>query len=196
MQVHGILLMAFCVILNNDLFMKTYKIILLFLSSFLFCGCPMDPDENIDSIHIRNISDRSILVASLRQVGYKSPSSNSIITIRDEHSLYDTILHIDSCNYFFHILEKNWSIDVYSWDGAISESLTDTMTIFIFDKNVCSTIRWEKIVEENKVLARYDIPVRFYLDNFDNNNNHPITYPPTDEMSEIVVRYYNDKRDK
>ena len=67
------------------------------------------------------------------------------------------------------------------------------MSIFMFNNAVYSNNPWESLVDNDNILARYDIPIRFYLDNFD-NNKHPITYPPTEEMSGIVVRYYKGER--
>ena len=162
----------------------------------IFSCLPLEgEDECLDTIYLKNISSTNIVIAALKQIDYDSIDSKKIITIRDEHSLYDTILHENSCDYNFYLIESNSRRNFYYWDCSTINTLTDTMSVFILDNVVYTNNLWGAFMDNDNILARYDIPIRFYLDNFD-NNKHPLTYPPTDEMSEIVVRYYNDKRDK
>lgn len=150
-------------------------------------------DECLDTIYLKNISSNSIVVAALKQADCSSSDNDAIISIPNGNCLYDTILHENSSDYYFYLIESNSKRNFYHWDCSVANVLTDTMSIFMFDNAVYSNNPWESLVDNDIILARYDIPIRFYLDNFD-NNKHPITYPPTDEMSGIVVRYYKGER--
>ncbi len=63
------------------------------------------------------------------------------------------------------------------------------LTIFFLDKFIYDNHPWQTIVDNNEILARYDILAKYYFDNFSSRN--PITYPPTEYMSGTVVRKFH-----
>ena len=145
-----------------------------------------------NSISIKNKSDSTIVALTLKTYECDSVDRRKTTTIRDIHCVYDTILH-SSNDYSNHLIPPYEYRNRYYWEeeDIIDE---DTATVFFISEYILNTCSWYRIVNEKMILARYDIPIKSYIANFD--NIHPLTYPPTDEMSEIVVRYYNDKRDK
>ncbi len=168
------------------------NIITLSLILFLPCSCKFlyeHESECLDCVYLQNTSEKDIVVASLKQWDIDPNDNKKYVDIRNEHELYDTIFHADVSNYdIFNWINPKSIHSFYYWDCSEVGTIADTMTIFILDRNVYETHSWQSIVENKEVLVRYDIPVRFYLDNFD--FKHHLTYPPNERMSEIVVRYY------
>ena len=152
-------------------------------------GCPETVETSC--IVVKNVSESGIVVAALKTRDF-IPNSNKIVTIRDNHCLYDTVL-TESNNYFFYDIAPNTKQEIYTYfdDDYYDDDvyITDTVTLFILDEAVYNSHSWQTIVDNNEILARYDIPAKYYFDNFSRRN--PITYPPTEYMSGIVVRKFD-----
>ncbi len=56
----------------------------------------------------------------------------------------------------------------------------DTVSLFIFDKNVIDNYQWDYIVNNYCILQRYDLSKEDLV-----RLNYQITYPPTKEMMDI-----------
>lgn len=65
-------------------------------------------------------------------------------------------------------------------DSHFREWNADTVSFFIFDKEIVESIPWETIVEEYMVLQRYDVTKKDL-----ERLNCVLYYPPTEEMKTI-----------
>ncbi len=104
------------------------------------------------------------------------------------HDLYDTVMHADKNDYEFAKIEQGQARKFFWWRDE-DDILRDTITFFILDRTVYETHDWATIVENNEVLARYDVPGFLYEKYFDNKK--PMTYPPSKDMSNFVIRIFN-----
>lgn len=157
--------------------------ILVCLSCIFLTSCPEEFDS-VGHFYIKNNSKREIVTCVLKQydhIGEEYPLKYSI------HDLYDTIIHTDINDYEFTAIVHNATKACFWW-GKEENIDSDTISVFILDKNTYETQTWESIVESKEFLARYDIPAKKYLDNF--NFKHPLTYPPSKDIEGIIVRSY------
>ena len=66
------------------------------------------------------------------------------------------------------------------WEGVISNIPSDTLSIYVFDKDTINAYDWSKIQSGYKVLKRYDLSI-----NDLKRLNWIITFPPTESMKDI-----------
>ncbi|WBX72963.1 hypothetical protein PG913_08640 [Tenacibaculum pacificus] len=64
-----------------------------------------------------------------------------------------------------------------SWREIVSDLPKDTLSIFIFDKDIIKKEDWEKVRKDYLILKRYDLSIEDL-----ELLNYKIPYPPTAEM--------------
>ena len=63
----------------------------------------------------------------------------------------------------------------------------DTVSIFIFNKEILDNYSWDKIQQEYNILQRYDLSLEDFK-KLSNKNDIPIiSYPPTEDMKDVKM---------
>ncbi|MCM8872646.1 MAG: hypothetical protein NDJ65_05125 [Paludibacteraceae bacterium] len=135
---------------------------------------------------MQNNDSRDIVICVLKLDYHHAKGERS--TPYSVHDLYDTVMHADKKDYEFAKIEQGQTKKFFWWRDE-DDILRDTITFFILDRTVYETHDWATIVENNEVLARYDVPGFIYEKYFDGEK--PMTYPPSKEMSDFVIRIFN-----
>ena len=161
--------------------MKTVYYIICIAMIFFLCRC-----ESIDfsEIHIDNDSEFTI--------SFYCP------LIGMTGSLYpDTTLTLDKKNIGYTInpgMLIHYNISNISYEKWISSFSNDTVSIFIFNKDILDNYSWEEIQLDYKILRRYDLSLED-LKKLSNEKGTPIIhYPPSEKMKDMkMYPHYGSK---
>ncbi len=152
--------------------MKTLKsisaVLIMLLSVFCVSCLPMEGDDYFE-IDFSNNSESELYVVVRYSVYYKSTGQYA-----REEGLYK-----DSSLYHKKRFDANWKLSIFSFDEAPEKFLksTDTLTVFIFDKEDCEGKTWSQLVDSAHFRQIY------YLSGDDIRLlNSKVPYPPTEAM--------------
>ncbi len=155
--------------MTNFLAMKIFQYLTLLVIVIILTGCPCE-DYSI-GIAVKNESSNEIVIAC----GFEK--HEKIYKISN-----DTILNSSSAHYTFHIVAPQQVENVV---GVFEEEYQDTITLFFIDRVIYDNTSWDSIANNYLINSRYDIPVKYYIDNFSFEN--PLPYPLEDDIGEIHI---------
>lgn len=142
--------------------MYCFKIMSLFAITLLFLGCEQSWDKEY-VILLKNQSNHRINCYENR-VSSKSIYPDTLIA--ETEFVWDIV----SGENFSFTSKKPWE--------KVFESLpSDTLSIFIFHTDTIKNNSWNSIIDEYKVLKRYDLSIKDIQ-----LLNYEIPYPPTEVM--------------
>ena len=125
--------------------MKITSHFLIISILFVCAGCP-DQDDKPDSVvTIRNNSSKDIL----HFVEYRIPTDSTLPV----NSIFPT-----SENISITIIDAN-SERAYrdSWLRAFQDNPNKVLMLYLFSRDTIEQVSWEEIVEDYKILRRYDL---------------------------------------
>jgi hypothetical protein len=71
---------------------------------------------------------------------------------------------------------------IYTYSDAREDTWTNTICLFIFDKDTMNTYSWKQIQDDYKVLQRYDLSPENLQ-----TLKYQISYPPTEAMKNMKM---------
>lgn len=127
---------------------------------FVCTGCPEEIDPADSKILIINNSDKEIV----HYDELKNPSDTTLLTIAFPQTPENTESRTIQAN--------DTSIEEAGFRRILSNNPDKVYMFYLFSRDTIEQVPWERIVEENLVLRRYDLT----LDSLE-ARNWTITYP-------------------